>query len=623
MVYQLDNLLKLLRTLALLAPLTVVAASCASGASEDDLPGTAELAQIDCGREGCPARPCQTSSCQLGRCIYAPAENGAKCDGGLRDPGICVSGECCTGCVDTTGKAPLCLDCNDRNPCTEDVCDGRGGGCLNSPVKDLTPCPNGMCFAGKCCTGCIDETGTCQTSGSGDPEYCGLGGVQCDICKDDSNACSDDVCVQGKCTYPAKPDGVSCESDQNVCNGTSRCSGGSCKGGQALSCPNSNPCVTVTCDPVKGCVAANNTAACEDGNPCTVNDRCSRGSCVGGEPATCDDNETCTVDGCSKERGGCFHEPLPANTACDDRNDCTTSSACGDGPNAGRCIGEGGRTCADADPCTIDGCNVQTQQCDYSRLEEEGTPCIPPANKCLLNGMCNANGVCTGGVMKDCSDGNPCTADDCDPATGECVRTDLDEGECSDDSACTTNDRCEGGTCVGDAIECAALDDCHLPGECDETTGICDDPRRPNGEPCDSDTGTCSNGACTPNPVTGAGGAANDGGAPSGEGGAPGADAGESAGGTADSAGAAGAAGASGEGAQPSSGATGGSRPNGDGEGGDPARGRPFVRDPGGCGCAVPGSEGSGAPPLALLAGLLGLVIARRRAERPRVAARD
>jgi hypothetical protein len=258
-------------------------------------------------------------------------------------------------------------------------------------------------------------------------------------------------------------------------------------------------------------------------------------------------------------------------------------------------VGTSGTICEDENPCTINGCNANTSMCVYSQLEEAGTPCVPPNNKCLQNASCNADGVCTGGEEKDCNDGNPCTNDTCDPETGECIREPL-EGECNDDSVCTVNDVCQDGECVGESIVCAALDDCHAPGECDPETGLCDDPRVPAGTECESGTGTCDNrGICVANPTAGAGGAGPEGGA-TGEGGAP--------------PGVEGGAG----GSSPSAG--GPSTVGGDaGDGGDeePERGETFVREPGGCACAVPRRGEPDGPLLMFLASALGLALLRRR----------
>jgi len=201
-------------------------------------------------------------------------------------------------------------------------------------------------------------------------------------------------------------------------------------------------------------------------------------------------------------------------------------------------------------------------------------------DKCLNGQACDEQGTCSGGEPVTCDDGNPCTDDGCDPATG-CVFT-PNEAECDDGDACTEGDHCEDGECASDSgIECSAIDDCHEAGACDTQTGICSDPRKPDGETCEN-TGTCTGGRCvggTPDPV-GAGGEASE----------PG-DAGASSGGR----------GGSGRG----------------GSAGDGDRGDDFEREPGGCAVAS-GTRGAPLDLTALLGGALGLSLLAGRRRRTR-----
>lgn len=592
MAHRIDLIQELVRNLMLGLFATVLVGSCASGdvsESYESLTLNQEKVPICCGAP-CQARPCMTASCGLlPCCVYKPVANGVACETPDSESGQCVAGQCCA-CPGTdlqTGQL-TCLNCDDRNPCTTDGCER--GRCVNRPVVDGATCGGGRCIAGKCCTGCVDKEGTCRTSGSGDPEFCGLGGGICDLCEDDGNPCTDDICSQGKCLHPARGNGVSCD-DGDVCNGTSSCHNGSCLEGKPLSCPSGNVCVRYSCDSTRGCVPLNTTEFCSDQDPCTTGDRCRDGTCRPGEPVTCNDNELCTDDSCDPETGGCVYRPVAQNTQCNDRNECTQGDVC----NQGSCVGTSGMPCQDSNPCTINGCNPNTNLCFFGNFEEVDTPCLAP-NKCLVNTRCNAEGQCTG-VEKDCNDNNPCTTDDCNPTTGQCTFQPLDQVECNDDSVCTQNDRCESGQCVGDPIECAALDDCHAPGKCDDETGLCSDPRLPRGTECASGTGTCDNGGrCEPNPTTGAGGAFSDAGAP-GEAGSPGKAGGPATGGT------------SGDGPTAAAGE------ENPGEDGDPEleRGRPFVRDPGGCACRVPARPEPSQLPLLWLASLVSLAWMRRR----------
>ena len=62
------------------------------------------------------------------------------------------------------------------------------------------------------------------------------------------------------------------------------CSGGACVGGPPLDCNDGNVCTDDSCNPVSGCIHANNTLSCDDGSACTTNDVCSSGVCSGTVP---------------------------------------------------------------------------------------------------------------------------------------------------------------------------------------------------------------------------------------------------------------------------------------------------------------------------------------------------
>ena len=99
-----------------------------------------------------------------------------------------------------------------------------------------------------------------------------------------------------------------------------------------------------------------------------------------------------------------------------------------------------------------------------------------------------ASSQCVGGAAPNCNDGNPCSDDSCDAGKG-CVHA-ANAASCDDGNACTTGDKCAAGVCAGQAVTCQALDDCHVAGVCELTTGICTNPTRPEGS-------TCGGGLCT------------------------------------------------------------------------------------------------------------------------------
>jgi hypothetical protein len=80
---------------------------------------------------------------------------------------------------------------------------------------------------------------------------------------------------------------------------------------------------------------------------------------------------------------------------------------------------------------------------------------------------------------------------------------------CNDGNPCTQTDRCVGGACVGTSpVVCTAQDACHGVGQCDQATGACSNPPKPDGTTCDdgnkcTQTDTCAAGVCVgSNPIT-------------------------------------------------------------------------------------------------------------------------
>ena len=102
--------------------------------------------------------------------------------------------------------------------------------------------------------------------------------------------------------------------------------------------------------------------------------------------------------------------------------------------------------------------------------------------------MTEPNPACCQGPQ-DCSDGDPCTQDQCDTTTGACSNIPFADC-CEKASDCNDGNQCTADVCVVDLGICAHA---AIPGCCVSNQG-CDD-----GDPCTSDvcdalTGTCSNG---------------------------------------------------------------------------------------------------------------------------------
>jgi hypothetical protein len=147
----------------------------------------------------------------------------------------------------------------------------------------------------------------------------------------------------------------------------------------------------------------------------------------------------------------------PVGASCSDGNLCNGAETC-DG--AGNCTAGADLDCDDSNLCTTDVCDP-IDGCEYVHNSE---PCND-GDACTTNDVCAA-GVCTGGGMLDCDDGNPCTDITCDSGSG-CTFPSI-PGSCDDENACTDGDTCVDGVCSpGPGLDCDDGDPC--------TTDTCDD----------------------------------------------------------------------------------------------------------------------------------------------------
>ena len=208
-------------------------------------------------------------------------------------------------------------------------------------------------------------------------------GVQCN----DGNECTVDVCIDEGCSFENATDGTGCEASGEA----GLCVAGACEADACarIDCTDTNECtIDGTCNPATAmCEGAGVTA---DGVACDF----------GGAPGVC-------------EAGGCVDAMLCA-----------------------------GKDCGDEDPCTEDTCNPLTGDCSNDALEEGASCEVEGVLGECLSQICV--GLCEDSATR-CNDGNACTIDDCDPATG-CTHSNKN---CSDGNSCTT-DGCN--TASGDCI---------------------------------------------------------------------------------------------------------------------------------------------------------------------------
>jgi hypothetical protein len=198
-----------------------------------------------------------------------------------------ASEECCT----EAGEIADCwwqdarddgVFCTDNNYCPSGICDksfGLGRGLCTCPT-DQSQCTR---------TGALPMAGICTQVGSSKlcaPSFC--------------NGYSVCECYGG--CVPASISGFERYRDFCSHNGLSCCEGayGSDPSGTRIG----------FCSPDMSCGTCGSDAECEDGDPCTVNERCVNGQCVKGVPKPCNDSNECTVDTCNSSTGACERSPV-------------------------------------------------------------------------------------------------------------------------------------------------------------------------------------------------------------------------------------------------------------------------------------------------------------------------
>jgi hypothetical protein len=308
--------------------------------------GMCDSNDLDCGDDNyCTADSCDSAT---GKCSNVPEADGTECDpaveckvgeckaskcnvaGPAADGDLCADGNPCTdsdGCVagSCVGGGPA--DCDDTDECTADSCD-PGSGCLHKALPATTICDDGeTCTVNDLCTvnGC---------EGTGQPD-----GTPCD---DGESCTTGDACDTGLCWGKDAADGAPCD-DGDACTSNDSCSWGYCNG-DSQACDDKNDCTFDKCDSKTGACAYETEAEgswCSDDNPCTSNEGCVSGQCVGTDDSgACDDGNPCTADKCDGANGAknCSHAAIGEGSTCDDSDLCTINDVC----TSGACVGKGG-----------------------------------------------------------------------------------------------------------------------------------------------------------------------------------------------------------------------------------------------------------------------------------------
>ncbi len=398
--------------------------ACRAGSEPDCQDPDADCYSLVCeSRLGCVKIPKSEAEGQL-------CEDNNACTLSFDYSSYCIGTECTSF-----------VNCTDGNPCTVDTCVPETGCEFNDFLPDGTACAIPGAGTGEC------SGGQCQAVCAGN-EDC-----------DDEEECTTDQCDGANgCLHDPVPDGTECAGGSGACWG-GLCIVVECTGPE--DCDDDNPCTADSCHPQRGCQHEDlNGDACEDGNLCTIEERCVAGACIPGGSAACNDGDFCTADDCDPGLG-CLHPVANEGLSCQDGDPCTENDVC----TGGVCLGEV-VDCDDDNPCTEDAC-MPGSGCE--NRPQNGIAC-DDGNACTTQSLC-VDGLCIGTAMLDCDDGDPCTYTICEVETG-CRTENLSGVACSDGNPCTTGDVCENGICQ--------------PG-----TGTldCDD-----GDPCTVDS--CQAGAC-------------------------------------------------------------------------------------------------------------------------------
>ena len=136
-------------------------------------------------------------------------------------------------------------------------------------------------------------------------------------------------------------------------------------------------------------------------------------------------------------------------------------------------------------------------KCNGDTKIKEGTPCIS-GKFCLIDTLCNADGICSGGTERSCAELNDsCNNGLCNEDLDSCVKHPDNEGEsCEDGLFCTENEICYEGECKGSGIDCSNIDaDCTM-GMCSEEQSQCVPSNKENGSSCGDEGGQCIEGNC-------------------------------------------------------------------------------------------------------------------------------
>lgn len=413
-------------------------------------PGVSVSGCIDeCNNElDCDDNPCTDTWCNWGEFGSVCQEefyysDGNDCTGDFGE-GTCYEGTCV--------ECQFHWDCDDGNPCTEDICiplegaigGGGGAGGGGGPIEELED----------------------QGSGECSHEPLTTSAAECD-----GSGCTQDSCLNGLCI----PGDINCSAYGN-----------SCDVGTCVDDGSWSYCEYETAEPGEMCFTDSNAVGeCNDSGICLT---------VCSKDLDCDDGNPCTIDECDVFYQKCAHDWNSQKwdcLSCNEDKDCTERSVCDDISGQyrmlttgicleGACELEpkpslcpycsdsfyeeyGGKVavCQEEYLCYEQQCiepptfKVECESCNddieitVDLCTEDGGCVYEPQNWCVQYGEYLVDGECQqcqpGG---SCHDGNPCvSAAECDQWGGCSEMLDYEADECVELQFCINSADCDWGNC--------------------------------------------------------------------------------------------------------------------------------------------------------------------------------
>lgn len=389
--------------------------------------------------------------CEASECGFTCEEGFHACGAGCSpNDALATCGERCEPCPSRANAESNCVDWACGFTCIAgfEDCDGDPENGCETPIETAEHC-------GSCDVRCAEPTPLCRSSSgttgcvsgcSATTTRCGMACV--DTTTDTSNcgACGR-VCpapLGGRSTCVSGSCARTCPTGQHECDG--RCTPDVSTSSCGARCA---PCATVT-NASATCAAGACGFVCDDPyedcdssatNGCEVNLNTSVTSC--GRCGTACTAPTNATPVCTGGRCGTVCRAGFGDCDANPSNGCETvvpSFIIG----CGAC---GSMGCDDGNPCTDDDC-VPATGCRHT----PNTATCDDGNACTTGDVCG-DGRCQPGMARNCNDDNACTDDTCDMRTGACGHENR-TGSCDDGDPCTTDDICTDGACAGTLGEC-------------------------------------------------------------------------------------------------------------------------------------------------------------------------